>query len=305
MDVLLQLIGTYGLLVAFVAVFLDQGGLPVPAYPPLIVTAALAVDNGTSLLAILVVATLAAVLADVAWFAGGRRFGTSLLRLMCRLSLSPDSCVTLTRGIWSRWGPSSLIGAKFIPGFAAVATTLAGENRTPLGRFLFFDALGALLWAGGAVALGAVFHSAVQQVLVRLEELGRWGLPLLLAAVAGFVAWKWWQRRRFLQEIAMARIDPDELGALVAAGTAPLIVDVRSARQRAGGWIPGAVFVASIDEAELPPHDEVVVYCDCPNEASAALLARKLRDRGFARVRPLAGGFEAWHRRGHPVARDD
>ncbi len=303
MDMLLQLIATYGLLVVFVAVFLDQGGLPVPAYPPLVVTAALAVDNDTSLLAILGVATVAAVLADVIWYAGGRRFGTSLLRLMCRLSLSPDSCVTLTRDIWSRWGPSSLVGAKFIPGFAAVATTLAGENRTPFGRFVFFDTLGAVLWAGGAVALGAIFHSAVQDVLARLEDLGRWGLPLLALLVLAFVGWKWWQRRRFLKEIEMARIGVDELHALVEQGVTPLILDVRNAGQRAGGWIPGAVFVSTPEEAVLRADGDVVVYCDCPSEASAALLARRLRERGSVRVRPLAGGFEAWHRRGHPVAR--
>ncbi|WP_227977761.1 DedA family protein [Arenimonas daejeonensis] len=148
MEALLALIATYGLLVVFVSVLLDQGGLPVPAYPAVIVTAALAVDRGESVLPILVVSTVAAVLADLLWFFGGRRFGVTLLRLMCRLSLSPDSCVTMTRDIYSRWGAPSLIGAKFVPGFAAVATTLAGENRTRVGIFLFYDTLGALLWSG-------------------------------------------------------------------------------------------------------------------------------------------------------------
>lgn len=304
MDLLLGLIATYGLLVVFVAVFLDQGGLPVPAYPPIIVTAALATDRGEGVLAILAVAVLAAVLADVIWFAGGRRFGVGLLRLMCRLSLSPDSCVTMTRDIYSRWGAPSLIGAKFVPGFAAVATTLAGENRTRIASFLFYDTLGALLWAGGAVALGVVFHEAVNEVLLRLEAFGRWGLPVLLGLIGAFVAWKWWQRRRFLKEIEMARITPTELHQLIAEGRGPLILDVRSHKQRADGWIPGAVFVANLDEAVLEPHDEVIVYCDCPNEASAALLAKRLRQRGFGRVRPLAGGFHAWKTDGHEVAHD-
>jgi membrane protein DedA with SNARE-associated domain len=184
MDVLLELIANYGLLVVFVTVFLDQGGLPVPAYPPLIVTAALAADNGQSMLPILAVATFAAVLADLLWFIGGRRFGVRLLRLMCRLSLSPDSCVLMTRDIYARWGATSLIGAKFVPGFAAVATTLAGERRTPVTRFVFFDGLGALLWAGVAIALGATFHQAVNEVLLRLEDLGRYGLMLVVAVIA-------------------------------------------------------------------------------------------------------------------------
>lgn len=301
---LLDLIANYGLLVVFVTVLLDQGGLPVPAYPPLIVTAALAADQGESMLPILAVATVAAVLADLLWFSGGRRFGVRLLRLMCRLSLSPDSCVLMTRDIYARWGAPSLIGAKFVPGFAAVATTLAGENGTPVARFVLFDTLGALLWAGVAVALGAVFHEAVNEVLARLEDLGRYGLPLLLGAIAAFIAYKWWQRHRFLQELRMARITVPELYQLLAGGAMPLILDVRSTEQRAGGWIPGAKFVASLADADLDPHDEVIVYCDCPNEASAAVLARELKKRGFARVRPLAGGFTAWQAHGYEVSRE-
>ena len=304
MDALLALIATYGLLVVFVSVFLDQGGLPVPAYPAVILTAALAVDRGESVVPILVVSTVAAVLADLLWFFGGRRFGVTLLRLMCRLSLSPDSCVTMTRDIYSRWGPPSLIGAKFVPGFAAVATTLAGENRTRVGTFLFYDALGALLWSGGAVLLGAIFHEAVNEVLLTLEAFGRWSLPILLGLIAAFVAWKWWQRHRFLKEIEMARISVPELHRLIADGKGPLILDVRSAKQRAEGWIPGARFVANLADVDLEPHDEVIVYCDCPNEASAAILAKQLRNRGFGRVRPLAGGFHAWMTEGHEVAHE-
>ncbi len=96
----------------------------------MIVTAALATDKHESLLPVLLVATVAALIADLAWFAGGRRFGNKLLRLMCRVSLSPDSCVGMTRNIYAKWGAPSLILAKYIPGFAAVSTTLAGESGT-------------------------------------------------------------------------------------------------------------------------------------------------------------------------------
>ncbi|HEY0506414.1 MAG TPA: DedA family protein/thiosulfate sulfurtransferase GlpE [Lysobacter sp.] len=303
MDTLVHLIAVYGLLVVFVSVFLDQGGIPVPAYPPIILTAALAVDQGKSVWPIVLVAALAAVMADWLWYVGGRRLGAKLLRLMCRLSLSPDSCVLMTRGIYGRWGAPSLIVAKFVPGFAAVATTLAGETGTRAGRFLLFDGIGALLWAGLAVALGAIFHEAVNSVLERLEDLGRLALPVIAALIVAFVLWKLWRRQSFLRQLRMARITPAELRELIDGGTSPLILDVRPEPQRAvTGWIPGATFVRTIGEAALTPHDEVIVYCDCPNEASAAVLARALNKRGFRRVRPLAGGFEAWKRDGHDVA---
>lgn len=303
MDTLLHLIQTYGLLVVFVSVLLDQGGLPVPAYPPIIVAAAIAVDQQQPLWPIVLVAALAALLADSLWYLGGRRIGAALLRLMCKVSLSPDSCVLMTRGVYARWGAPSLIVAKFVPGFAAVATTLAGETGTGARRFAFYDGLGALLWAALAVAIGAVFHRAVNQVLDGLETAGRYGLWAILAAIAALVGYKLLRRRLFLRELRMARISAGELYRLLEDGAGPLILDVRPHQQRdASGWIPGAVFVASLDDAGLQPRDEVVVYCDCPNEASAATLARELRRRGFKRVRPLAGGFEAWRALGHAVA---
>jgi membrane protein DedA with SNARE-associated domain/rhodanese-related sulfurtransferase len=302
MDTLLHIIESYGLWVVFVCVLLDQGGLPFPSYAPMIVTAALATDRHESLWPVLLVATLAALIADVAWFMGGRRFGNRLLRLMCRVSLSPDSCVGLTRRIYVRWGAPSLILAKYIPGFAAVSTTLAGEAGTSWRRFIIYDGIGAALWASGAIALGAIFHEAVEAVLLELDRLGHVALLLLIAAVALFVAVKWWQRRSFMAQIRMSRISIDELVSLLDSGSMTTILDVRTPERRAAsGWIPGSISVRDIAELELAPGEEVIVYCDCPNDASAAVIAKKLQERGFKRVRPLAGGIEAWQSRGRPV----
>ena len=304
MDTLLHIIESYGLWVVFVCVLLDQGGVPVPAYPVLIVAAALAVDSNSSLYAILLVTTAAAVLADLVWFAGGRRIGAPLLRFMCRLSLSPDSCVGMTRRIYARWGAPSLIICKFVPGFAAVATTLAGESGISLRRFLLYDTIGAALWAGGAVALGAVFHEAVEAVLRELELLGQHAVALLAAAIVLFVLGKWWQRHRFLREIGMARISVEELASLLASNAPPTILDARGPERRAQlGWIPGSIAVTDAAALRLEPHSEVVVYCDCPNDASAAVTAIQLRKQGFRRVRPLAGGIDAWNTRGLPLDR--
>jgi membrane protein DedA with SNARE-associated domain/rhodanese-related sulfurtransferase len=302
MDTLLHIIEIYGLWVVFVCVLLDQGGLPVPAYPPMIVKAALAFEADESLLPILLVATLAAIVADSIWFAGGRRFGAALLRFMCKVSLSPDSCVGSTRRIYGKWGAPSLILAKYVPGFAAVATTLAGETGTSLRRFIIYDGIGAVLWAGGAIALGAIFHEAVGAVLLQLEQLGFYAVILLIALVVGFIAAKGWQRYRFLMKIRMARISTDELHQLLESELRIVLLDVRSAERRAStGWIPGSIAVTDVGALQLDPGDEVIIYCDCPNDASAAVAARKLQDSGFLRVRPLAGGFEAWRARGLPI----
>ena len=304
MDTLLQVIAIYGLWVVFLCVLLDQGGLPFPAYPAIIVTAAIATDLDEPLVPVLVVATFAAILADLLWYVAGKRFGAALLRQMCRLSLSPDSCVGLTRRVYARWGAPSLIVSKFVPGFAAVATTLAGETGTRLHRFLFFDTIGAALWAGAAVALGAVFHDAVGALLLELESLGHFALLLLLVGIALFVALKWWQRYRFAMQIRMSRISIDELGELIEKNADTTILDARTSEHRAKeGWIHGAIPVQDIGALGLDPGKEVVVYCDCPNDASAAIVAKRLKDQGFVNVRPLAGGMQAWLAQGRPIDR--
>jgi membrane protein DedA with SNARE-associated domain/rhodanese-related sulfurtransferase len=302
-ELIVELFAAYGLALVFAAAFLDQGGIPVPAYPVIVVGAALAHSAGEPVVPILVAATLATLAADLLWFAGGRRIGSRLLRLMCRLSLSPDSCVAQTRDIYGRWGPPSLVVAKFIPGFAAVATTLAGESRTALWRFVLFDGLGAALWAGGAVLLGVLFHDAVNEVLATLDSLGRIGLPLILAALGAYVASKWFRRYRFRRMVEMDRIAVDDLRRRLDEDVRPLLIDVRSEKQRLrDGWIPGSVRI-DVHRVDAPLPGDIVVYCDCPNDASAALAAIALRERGFRLARPLSGGWSAWVAAGLTIER--
>lgn len=308
MQHLIDLITLYGLAFVFVNVLAAQAGLPLPAVPTLILTGALLGTGNYSAPSLLAVAVAAALISDSAWYVAGARLGRPVLRLLCRVSLSPDACVRQTEDIYARFGPPSLTVAKFIPGFAAVATALAGAVRTRFLTFVLFDAIGATLWAGVAIGIGYLFKDTIEELIATLARLGEIGIVLILVALAIFVAAKWWDRRRFYNELRMARITVPELAEMLNAGTAPTILDVRSLQsQMADGRIPGAV---AVDEKTmaivLPDSDsdrEVIVYCACPNEASAARIAKMLKARGFTRVRPLAGGIEAWAEAGHPVER--
>jgi rhodanese-related sulfurtransferase len=207
--------------------------------------------------------------------------------------------------IYLRWGAPSLLVAKFIPGFASVASALAGTVGARRLTFVFFDGLGAMLWAGSAIYLGSLFSATIEDLLNILEGLGKWGGALLAAALVSFIASKWWQRHRFIKSLRMARISVEELNRLLQQGRAPLIVDVRASALPQADRIPGAV-ILSVDDLsdtslEQLIEDEVVVYCACPNEASAAIVAKKLMRRGYARVRPLAGGIDAWVAAGYGV----
>lgn len=306
MQLLLSLLEQYGIAFVFLHVLAEQAGLPLPAYPTLIVAGALVSRADYTVPQLIVAAVVAAVIADSAWYLAGSRLGRSVLRKLCRISLSPDSCVRQTESIYLRFGAPSLLLAKFIPGFAAVATALAGSMKTGLGVFLLFDTLGALLWAGGAVVLGVAFQDAINDLLEVLEQFGRWGVIAIAAGFALFVLMKWRQRQRFYRQLRMARVTVAELRSLIDRGMAPVILDVRAPLiQMHEGRIPSAIAMddRSLENAFPVPSasGEVIVYCACPNEASAATVAKQIIRQGYSRVRPLEGGFDAWVAAGYAV----
>jgi membrane protein DedA with SNARE-associated domain/rhodanese-related sulfurtransferase len=309
MTTLLEWLQQYGLVVVFVNVLLAHLGLPLPAYPVLVITGALSARGHYALAALLPTAVAASLCADFVWYAAGRRYGGRMLRTICRVSMSPDSCVRQTESMFERWGLRSLVVARFIPGFTAIATTIAGNLRASLLRFAFFDAIGAALWAGLGLGIGYVFYDTVAAALDRLAGLGRVGLAVVAAGFAAFVAYRWLQRRALIRELRMARIDVDALRALQEAGERPAILDVRAAASRARdghipGSIPWSVEHGRTDRLEVARNSEVVVYCACPNEASAAIVAKRLQQAGFRHVRPLHGGIDAWVAAGLPLERE-
>ncbi|HWV62764.1 MAG TPA: DedA family protein/thiosulfate sulfurtransferase GlpE, partial [Oxalicibacterium sp.] len=278
----------------------------VPAYPTLVITGALLGRGEYSAPMLLLTGVAAALIADYAWFLAGRRYGGRVMAKLCRISLSPDSCVRQTEGVYMRFGPASLVVAKFVPGFASVASALAGAIGTPPAKFLFFDTLGAVLWSGSAIFLGSLFSSAISDLLDILANLGKWGLALVALAFAVYLAKKWWQRYTFLKDLRMARITVNELDALLKAGNPPTIIDVRSGLAMQNGRIPGAMVISADDDLSAlvinPETDsEVIIYCACPNEVSSARLAKRLMQRGYTRVRPLTGGIDAWVAAGYTV----
>ncbi len=267
MDQIVANLIQYGLLVVFANVFLEQVGVPIPALPTLVVAGALVARGRLEPITLLAVALVAAVVADVIWYYIGRWQGHRVLRTVCRLSLSPDSCVRGTEDLFERAGMPSLLYAKFIPGYNTVAPPLAGAMDKSLASFVFWDTLGSLLWIGAGVTAGYLFHSAIDRALGYLETLGYWAGGVLAVGLALVILVKWWQRRRVRKILELARISVAELKKLMADGQAPLIVDVRnrSAHLHDPRRIPGALRL-TLDEIDdklgaLPRHQEIVLYC--------------------------------------------
>jgi membrane protein DedA with SNARE-associated domain/rhodanese-related sulfurtransferase len=306
---LIEFVVRHGYVVLIAWVFVEQAGLPIPSMPILLAAGALAGDGRMSLPAMLVCAVLAAMAADAIWFQLGRREGVQVLGLLCRISLEPDSCVRRTEDVFARRGARTLLVSKFVPGLNTVATPLAGVIGMRPWRFLLFDALGSLLWAGTFLALGYAFSGEIEAVAARAMRMGSWAVAIVFGAIAGYVAYKFIARRRFLRELRIARIGADDLKARIDSGEPLLIVDLRHALEYDAEpeTIPGALRIDAEtlqpDDDRLPHDREVVLFCTCPNEATSVRVALLLRRHGVRRIRPLEGGLAGWRKRGYPTER--
>jgi len=302
-----RLVAEYGLALVFANVLLEQLGLPIPAVPTLVVAGALAAEGELSPLAVFGFAFVACMIGDAVWFLAGRRYGRRVMTFLCRVSLSPDSCVRQTEFRFERWGRLTLVLSKFIPGLSTIAPPLAGAMRLGWPSFLLLNSLGVVIWAGVAIGAGMAFHAQINEFIVRLEGLGTLAAEAVGVLLGGYIALKWWERRRFYRALRIARIGVADLRVLMNGGRRPVVVDVRSpgARDLDPRFIPGALAMdaAEVDGrlGELPADREIVFYCTCPNEASAAQVAKKLIGLGYTKVRPLHGGLDAWIAAGYEV----
>ena len=298
----------HGLLIVFLNALAAQGGVPLPVFPILMIAGALATQSRYQILGIIVAAFAGSLIADLAWYWSGKRHGPSVMRLLCRMSLSPDFCVRQAETMFVKIGPWSLLFAKLFPALSTISVAMAGITKMSLPRFVSLDAVGTLVFVSTAVVVGRIFQDEVTDVLLILADIGKFGLLFVLAMVALYLLARWWRRQAFLRRLSAERITVEELRRLIKEGQKPLILDLRPEGLRVQeGPIPGAV-PAQPDDIDTvvknyPRDSEIVIYCACPNEASAAIAARHLQQTGFKKIRPLLGGIDAWVQAGQRVER--
>jgi membrane protein DedA with SNARE-associated domain/rhodanese-related sulfurtransferase len=298
---------TYGYLLLFAWVLVEQLGLPLPAMPIVLAAGALSAEGQLSFALALAAGLSALLVADSILFLIGRRYGPRVLRLVCHLSLEPTTCVRRAQESLGRRHGVTLIFAKFVPGLALLAAPAAGQIRMDYRSFLSYDFVGAILWMGGLLAVGRFFGDALNHSAALLGWAGRFSGGLLILGVAGFLVARVVRRRKVLKELAAARVEPEELKRLLDAGEEIFIVDLRHPLELIPDpyTLPGARHISPAALAsryhEIPRDREIVLFCTCPSEATAAKTAMTLRKLGIERVHPLRGGLEAWRKLGFPM----
>ncbi len=265
-DITRQLI-EHGYLILFAWVLLDQAGLPLPSVPVLLAAGALSGLGELDIVWVLVTATAAAIPGHLALYEIGRRRGSSVLNLVCRMSLEPDSCVRRTEQLFARHGARALLLARLVPALETVAPALAGVFRMRLGHFLSYSISGTLVWSFVFIGMGYLLNQQLVRISQLAARLGNWLFVLLLGAFAVYLVAKYVRRRRFIRALAVARITPEELKQKMDAGEMIEIVDLRHALEFEAQpeTIPGAnhIPVENFDarHEEIPRHGEIVVYC--------------------------------------------
>jgi membrane protein DedA with SNARE-associated domain/rhodanese-related sulfurtransferase len=298
---------TYGYLLLFVWVLVEQLGIPLPATPVILAAGALSAGGPINFFIALAIGAVAALIADTVWFLVGRSHGHHVLRLLCKLSLEPTTCVRRTQDSFGRRRGVMLIFAKFVPGLATLAPPVAGQNGMGFGPFLFFDGIGAMLWVGALLAAGRFFDDLLKRNAGLLHWAGRFSGALLLLGIVAFFLVRIYRRRAVLKKLAAARLEPADLKRQLDAGEPVFIVDLRHPLELVPEpfTLPGAQHFSpdalAARHNEIPRDRDIVLYCTCPSEATAAKTAMTLLKLGIERVRPLRGGYDEWKRLGFPM----
>jgi membrane protein DedA with SNARE-associated domain len=262
---IIQFVLRHGHAVIFLAALAEQIGIPVPAAPVLLAAGTLIGLERLHLAPVLAFAVLACLVADFVWYELGVHRGERILALLCRISLEPDTCVRQTQDLYRKYGPKSLLFCKWVPGLGTVSPPLAGAFGLPRWKFLLFDGAGSVLWAASYVLLGWLFRTEIEWLAGIGANMGSGLAVVVLGGLAGYILWKYAQRRKIFRELRIARISPHELKERMDKGEDILLIDYRHPGEWMEGIIPGALTIRREELDLQPPHlfadREVVLYC--------------------------------------------
>ncbi len=298
--------------ILFVWVLIEQLGLPVPSIPLLLTAGTLSATHRVHFTTALIAVVAACLISDSSWYALGRRYGSRVIRVLCKLSLEASTCVAKTEDYFVRRGAETLLFSKFVPGLSTVAAPIAGQTGMPYSRFVLYDLSGTLLWSLSFLLAGRFFGDIAKRSQAFFALLSHFAALVFVVMVVGFFIWRVVKQRRFVAQVRELRLEPSQLMAMIdeacrEAGVYPYIVDLRHPLDYLPDprVLPGAVRIGPSEIARLadriPRDRDIILYCTCPSEETSAKVALQLHRLGITRVRPLRGGFDGWKQAGYPL----
>jgi membrane protein DedA with SNARE-associated domain/rhodanese-related sulfurtransferase len=297
-------VSAWGSAFVFVNVLLTRLGVPVPAVPVLLFAGSAIAAGNLAFWPTLGAAVAGALIGDGTWFTAGRLYGRKLIAAFGRLSPAIDSKVDKARALFERFGVPLVSISKFVPGLGLITPPLMGATAVDARIYAVWDLAGVLAWATFWLLGGAAAERELHMLLAFVRARGGTVIDILLAAALVYLLFRLMQRRRDRRRAAEAAVQPGARGWPRLAP--PKVLDARPQAPvlEAPHRIPGAL--------ALDPHSpeqikgalrasDMVIYCVCPDTATAVEMTQHMRANGYTRIRALRGGLDAWQRRGFPV----
>jgi membrane protein DedA with SNARE-associated domain/rhodanese-related sulfurtransferase len=307
-------VSTWGSVAVFVNVLLTRLGVPIPAVPMLLFAGSAIAAGTLSFWPIFCAAVLAAVIGDGTWFTAGRLYGRKLLAGFGRLSPAVDAKVETARSLFERYGVPLVSISKFVPGLGLITPPLMGTTAVDIRIYAFWDLASVIAWAAFWLLGGAAVERELHMLRAFVQSRGGTVADILVAVALIYLLYRLYVRHRERRRFANAASSATTGATMTMPGAArgwrrvapARVLDARAGSPMPDGQypIPGALALdphspEQIDGA-LRTHD-MVIYCICPDSATAFEVTRHMRDRGYTRIRALRGGLDAWQRRGFPV----
>jgi membrane protein DedA with SNARE-associated domain len=171
----------------FVLIAAESSGAPVPGETALIAAGVLASRGDARIEFVIALAALAAILGDNVGYAIGRSGGRRLLERPGLLERRRHQILEHGEPFFARHGPPAVFLGRWVAGLRIAAAWLAGINRMPWRRFLFWNALGGMVWA---VTVGLLAYWLGPPAEKIFRTVGIVGVTLAVVAVLGFVLWR-------------------------------------------------------------------------------------------------------------------
>jgi membrane protein DedA with SNARE-associated domain len=260
---LLETLTGHPYLVLACAGLLERTGFPLLMSPVLVAAGALAAGGHMHFDLAVWIALLTCVAGDAMWYTLGRTKGDSVLRVLCRISLEPETCVRRSRKFFEKGVGRTLFLSKWLPGVSHVVPAVAGLSGIGRQQFFANDVAGSAVWI--VVLMLAGYVPVARMHLA--PAIGPLAFEAGLILVAGNIGIKYFQKRRFLRELYKARITPQDLHQLLESGQQLVILDLRHPLDSVTDprTLPGAIRVLPDEvtgRASLLPKDrEIILYC--------------------------------------------
>src|SRR5580704_11607565 len=245
------------------------------------------------------------------WFWLGRKWGSQVMRLLCRLTADPRGCSRDAHDKFRRYGLRLLCVAKFIPGLDGLMPPLAGAEAVSATSFLALDAIGSLIWSSFYVGVGYIFS---EQLEIAVGWAKHFGSALALAIGVPFclyIGWRGLILIRMIRQLRVRLISAPMLHRKLRSSSKLALLDLLDFEVETGSESPQAIPGAfRVDPSRLrhspritvPGDVEIVLYCSSRRDIVSARAAVALKRIGVENVWVLEGGIQRWREKGLPLS---